>query len=423
MDISHLTRPNRLALIGLVLAVALGTFLRLPSDTFSTGGSLHAIAVLHPQPGFKQVGFDEGLYRSYVDSLIAGGIGSYPDIVDQYREVQKKLPGSILPPMRFLYIGTAYAWHQIFGCDALTALKQVAAFFSILTLFLSALFVCRMKGPAWSAAVTAMLAVAPTQLHMSQHALVDGFFTFWATLALWLFWENLRTLRDWRWLAGYALALMSLVLTKENSFFVWLGIVVLLVANRWLLFGTATRELVAATLLGPILGVVVLVFLAGGVSPMLETYQLSVSKNYQLTYAILTGDGPWHRYIVDILLVSPVIALLVIAKLFQIRFSEKPELFFAVFIVSTYLVMCNVKYGMNLRYANMWDLPLRILAFSMVLAITSRLGRYTLIATVGAIVVICAAELRQYILMFVQFPMYELVSEGLLRALHILKTK
>ena len=415
--------PNRLAIIGLTLALVLGTFLRLPPDTFSAGGSLHAIAALHPQPGFKQVGFDEGLYRSYVDSLIAGGIGSYPDIVDQYREVQKKLPGSILPPMRFLYIGTAYAWHQIFGSEALAALKQVAAFFSILTLLLSALFVWRVKGAVWSVAVTIMMAVAPTQLHMSQHALVDGFFTFWATLALWLFWENLRTIRDWRWLAGYALALMSLVLTKENSFFVWLGIVVLLVANRWLLFGTTTRELVAATILGPLLGVVVLVFLAGGISPMVETYQLSVSKNYQLTYAILTGDGPWHRYIVDILLVSPIIGLLVVAKLFQLRLPEKPELFFAVFIVSTYLVMCNLKYGMNLRYANMWDLPLRFLAFSMVITLTSRLGRYASIATVGAVAVICAAELRQYILMFVQFPMYELVSEGLLRALHILKTK
>ena len=30
-------------------------------------------------------------------------------------------------------------------------------------------------------------------------------------------------------------------------------------------------------------------------------------------------------------------------------------------------------------------------------------------------------ELRQYLILFVQFPLYELVSEGLLRALHILK--
>jgi hypothetical protein len=31
-------------------------------------------------------------------------------------------------------------------------------------------------------------------------------------------------------------------------------------------------------------------------------------------------------------------------------------------------------------------------------------------------------ELRQYIILAVQFPLYELVSEGLLRALHILKS-
>ena len=34
----------------------------------------------------------------------------------------------------------------------------------------------------------------------------------------------------------------------------------------------------------------------------------------------------------------------------------------------------------------------------------------------------CAVELRQYIILAVQFPLYELVPEGLLRALHILKS-
>ena len=34
---------------------------------------------------------------------------------------------------------------------------------------------------------------------------------------------------------------------------------------------------------------------------------------------------------------------------------------------------------------------------------------------------LCAIELRQYIILFVQFPLYELVPEGLLRALQILK--
>jgi hypothetical protein len=40
------------------------------------------------------------------------------------------------------------------------------------------------------------------------------------------------------------------VLTKENSVFVWIAIVALLMANRWLKIGTVTGELIIATALG-----------------------------------------------------------------------------------------------------------------------------------------------------------------------------
>ena len=69
-------------------------------------------------------------------------------------------------------------------------------------------------------------------------------------------------------------------------------------------------------MLGPLLGAVILVFVAGGLSTLLTSYQLSVSKNYQLAYAVMTGDGPWYRYLVDLLLVNPLILLLAIGALF-----------------------------------------------------------------------------------------------------------
>src|SRR5437763_12876905 len=294
----------------LAIIFAIGIFLRLTPHAFSPGGSLHSVAVLHPQPAFNQIGFDEGLYREYVNALSRDGLGSYPDIVQGYIDVQKKLPGSILPPLRFLYIFAAYIWHSIFGSEALESLYQVAAFFSMLTLALATFFVWRVRGPTWAIAFAVFMAFAPTQLHMSQHALVDGFFTFWATLVLWLFWENLQAPRDWRWLAAYIVALGLLILTQENSFFVWVALVALLVTNRWLKFGTVSRELVVATFLGPLLGVVVLIFLAGGIDMFIHSYQLSVGKNFALQYAILTGDGPWYRYLVDLMLVSPIVLIL-----------------------------------------------------------------------------------------------------------------
>jgi 4-amino-4-deoxy-L-arabinose transferase-like glycosyltransferase len=401
-----------------------GTFLRLPPALFDESGPLHALALLHPNPKWHQmqlVGVDEELYRGYVEEVSEKGLTHYPDVVVGYIEKQLKLAGSILPPVRFLYIFAGYLWHSIFRTEALTSLKNVASFCSITTLAVAAILAWRMRGPVWSVAITALVAFAPTQIHMSQHALVDGFFTFWTILTLWMLWENLHSVRNWGWLAGYTLSLALLVLTKENSFFVWIAILVVLVANRWLRYGTVTPELLIATALGPLLGIVILVFLAGGIDVLLGTYRLLISKNYQLPYAIKTGDGPWYRYIVDLTLVSPIIVLLAIGAVFRIDRTKRPELFLLMFIAGSYLVMCNLKYGMNLRYANMWDVPLRFLAVSALAGLIAPLRQRRTLVFSLAIAVICTVELRQYLILFVQFPLYELVSEGLLRALHILK--
>ena len=415
-------RSGRLffAILGLTLLV--GIFLRLPPSLFVADAPLHSLAVLHPAAGFTNVGFDEGLYRKYVNSLIRVGLGEYPAIVDRYIEVQRPLTGSILPPVRFLYILAAYLWHCLFGSEALAALHDVAALFSVLTLLVACAFAWRLKGPAWALGVAALMAFAPTQVHMSQHALIDGFFTFWALATLWLLWENLRTPRQPVFLVLYCLSLAFMVLTKENSFFVFVALCALLVANRWFQFGTVTKEIVVATFVGPLLGVVALVFLAGGIETLLTVYRLSVGKNYSLNYAIMTGDGPWHRYLVDLLLVSPIVLLLALGSVFRLNRAKTAELYLTIFIAASYAIMCNVKYGMNLRYANMWDMPLRCLAFAQLVAMAEYFRKYQIALIALAVVGICAFELHQYVVLFVLHPLYELVPEGLLRALQILKS-
>jgi hypothetical protein len=152
------------------------------------------------------------------------------------------------------------------------------------------------------------------------------------------------------------------------------------------------------------------------------SYQLLVSKASQTPYAILTGDGPWYRYLVDLLLVSPVILILALGIIFRLNRTLKPELYMSIFIAASYLVMCNVKYGMNLRYANMWDMPLRFLALSSLVALVTPFQRYRNIALGIAVALICAVELRQYYILAVQYPLYELITHDLMRALHILKS-
>src|SRR5205814_3606468 len=133
-------------------------------------------------------------------------------------------------------IFTGYVWHGLFKTDALASLRDVASFFNILTLALAALFAWRVHRSGECVGVAALVAFAPTQIHMSQHALVDGFFTFWALLTLWLLWENLRAPRKWPLLIAYTLGLALLVLTKENAFFVFVALMAIVALNHWFQF-------------------------------------------------------------------------------------------------------------------------------------------------------------------------------------------
>jgi Dolichyl-phosphate-mannose-protein mannosyltransferase len=376
---------------------------------------------VYPSTSFTGIGYDEGLYRGYVTDLITHGITSYPDFAELYVERQQKLPAAILPPTRFLYIFSAYLWHEVSGAEALASLHQISCLFSILMLFAATGFAWRLAGRWWALAVLALMSCAPTQIHMAQHALIDGFFAFWATLSLWFLWENLRRPNNAKWLALFGASLALMVLTKENALFAYVGLVVLIGLNRWLQFGTVTPRLLLVAIVGPLAGVVGLIFLCGSAETFYLTYRLLVSKASVLPYAIATGDGPWFRYMVDLLLASPLIFLLAWGAIFRLRFGDKPALYLLGFVVITFAIMCNIRYGMNLRYTNMWDMPLRFLAVGCLTDLTRSFDRRGPLLIAGAIALLCVIDLRQYYIFFVQHDLYELVTSGLLRALQILK--
>ncbi|HXA09361.1 MAG TPA: phospholipid carrier-dependent glycosyltransferase [Chthoniobacterales bacterium] len=417
----HALRGRRATLLALVIILLAGCFLRLPSFVFvDRHPTMHWLAPLHPTAKFQVLGFDEGIYRAYVSTLILHGLASYPAMADTYLQKQRSIQTAILPPTRFFYIGAAYTWHLIWGTGPRTSLNVVSSLCSMLLLVLSALFAWRLGGAAMGLCVAALMAFAPTQIHMSQHALIDGVFAFWATLSLWLLWENMQRPNRWLWLAAYAGALAVMVLTKENAMFAYIGILVLIAANHWLRFGRVTKGLCLVTVLGPLLGVVILVFLCGGLGTTIEIYRLFISKVSVLKYAIRTGDGPWYRYLVDLMVVSPAVLVLAIGGIFRLKSSERAGLYLFLFVGASFLVMVNIRYGMNLRYTNMWDFPLRYLAVLCLWQIFPRRNAQALLVGL-CLAALCTFELRQYHLFFVENDLYELVPEDLLRAVKMLK--
>ena len=253
----------------LILILAAGAFVRL-----------------YPSAGYKRVGFDEVIYSKYVSILEKKSLTDYPDFCESYVELQKREEAAVLPPTRFLYVYSAHLWHRVIGGEPYRALVHVSAFFSILALIVTAGFAFRLGGPWMSLATTALMSMAMNQVHQAQHAMIDGFFTFWCLLALWSLWENLQNPDRRRWLVIYGLSLAAMVTTKENSFFVVLAICGILVANHWLRFGVGSRALYLTTFAAPLSGFVFLVFLAGGLDVFFEMYRLLVEKSKVLPYAV-----------------------------------------------------------------------------------------------------------------------------------------
>ncbi len=405
-----------------ILLTLIGLFLRLPPFLFTRdSGALHSIAAIHPEPGFQNIGFDEGLYRGYVNSLDVTGLASYPDLAERYVVDQTRLPTAILPPTRFLYIFLGYVWHSLTGQEALQSLKVISSIFSMLLLIISTVFAIRAGGIRIGTTVCALMAFAPTQIHMSQHALIDGIFAFWAVTSLWLLWENLQRPNDWRLLLPFGVCLAFLVLTKENAFFAYIALCAVLAVCFWQKYGQITRLLLATMFVGPLVGVTILVNLCGSLGTTIQIYQLLVSKASVLPYAIATGDGPWYRYLIDLMIVSPIVLILALGAVFLIRPTDKVPIYLITFVAASYALMANVRYGMNLRYANMWDMPLRFLSGFCLTNLSARFGDVSRWLFPSLVALLCLFEWNQYLVFFVHHNLYELVTAGLLRAIQVLK--
>lgn len=392
--------PRLWAAIAMVLILATGIFLRV-----------------YPSATYSRVGYDEHGYIVFLQQIEKAGVANYDSVVDAYVADQYRRPDAIVPATRIGFLVPAHLVHQLLQCTRFEALQAVSCIGAILLLGVCAVFAYRAGGTVTMLGLTALVATAPLQIYLSQRALIDGYFAFWAVAAVWLAWENLRHPRNWGWLTAYAFSLAVLVLTKENAAFVVFAIFAVLVLNRFLRLGTMTPHLFVATVVGPAVAVLFLAAMVGGVWEWVEFYRMFVAKSRTNWYSIAAQDGPWYRYIVDFFLMSPVIVALAFGRIFQLRMSDRVDVFMTVFLGFSLLVMANVTYGMSLRYAAYWDIPLCWLAMSQVMVLSGRLPQARrAMVTVGLVLALAAVGLVQYDRFFIEGGIYDPTTSAMARA-------
>jgi 4-amino-4-deoxy-L-arabinose transferase-like glycosyltransferase len=382
--------------------------------------AIGAILRFHPTAAMQERRADELIYARSTENLVQLGIGGYPDLCLRHIVQQSKMDIAMPPPTRFLYPFFGYLVRSITGWNAQSSLVFTSALFTTGSLLLAAGFLRRLAGDAVSLGVAALLATTMNQIQQAQHAMIDGFFATWALLAMWSFWELLQQSRRRIWTVVYPLSLAAMVMTKENSFFVVVALGGLLILNRWLRFGVATRQIWLLSFIGPLAGFVILVFLSGGVDVFRAMYDLQFAKIETTQWAVNNGNGPWYRYLLDLTLISPLVMLLAIGQAFQVRLKDKGLLLMLSFVLLTFSMMARIKHGLNLRYTTIWDVPLRSLAAVQLLALSARISRPMLMPLFAASIIgLAAFELNQYYIICVRFPAYALTDREVLQALEI----
>ena len=363
---------------------------------------------VYPSAGFSQVGYDEHGYMVFLQQIERAGVLNYDAVVQLFVENQYQRPDAVVPATRIGFLLPAHLCREVLHCGPFEALRTVSCVAGILLLGLCALFAFRVGGVIPMLGMTALIATAPLQIYLSQRALIDSYFAFWAVAALWLAWENLQRPRHWGWLSAYGLALAVLVLTKENAAFVVLALIGVLFLNRFLRLGTVTPQLLTATVLGPTLAVLFLSWMVGGVWEWIQFYQMFVAKSRTNPYSILAQDGPWHRYLIDFVIMTPLTILFACGRIFRLRMTDRPEIFLTAFLGLSFVSMASVTYGMSLRYAAYWDIPLCWLACSQILFLGRQFPKVRpAILTVGLFLILGTSNLSQYHRFFVKGAIYD----------------
>jgi hypothetical protein len=384
-------------------------------------GCVLRLKVWHPE-GY-QPGFDEQVYMIYVGQLDAGGLSGFPEMVKTYITEVQKVEFVYLPPFRIAYTVPAWLLFRAFHLEDYQALRIVSALASCAFVLAGFLFARRWVSARQALAVLALLACAPLQIHLGQFAFIDAVAGFWAILAIGCTWESLQQPRHRGWLAGVVVSFFGLCLAKqETAVFVTQFLFVAVVAARWAGWSSAFpwRQAVALALAG-LVAVIVLAVLSGGLAPMVEAFSIYRERAKTLPYTIQTGDGPWHRYLLEYLLINPLTFLLATGFALRADFSTKVNGYLLVMIGVTGLVMTSIPFGMNIRHTVMWDLPLALFAVQCVAALTVRMGRSWLWA-VASVGLVCFTELRMYGTVFHSTThIYDTDLRFMLRNVRILK--
>ena len=358
---------------------------------------------------------DEGAYLRYAARIAADGVGVLPSLVHGYLADPTLRAESPAPLRVSVLLPDALAVH--WGGERFESLQRVS-----LVAFLALLVVAFAgfrghPGVNTAAALVLLLAVSPLQLAMARRALSDSLnATLW-TGSLLLCIEAM--VADWRrgWLVVGLVITAALLVKELNVIIVPIALALLAVdagrrgrlPSAWALVGIVVLPLALAAL--------AITAAAGGVQPAIDALGALTAQAGQNTYGLQFGSGPWFRYVVDFLLVSPWTTLLYVVWLGLLVAERGDDRRLVAWALVPLLFVAAVSPTLKfVRWALPLDVPIRLGAVLAVQRLVGdRPGRpWGTVRLAVVVVALMAVDLVSFRALFVDADIYDPSSPLLL---------
>jgi 4-amino-4-deoxy-L-arabinose transferase-like glycosyltransferase len=352
---------------------------------------------------------DDGYYLSFGRTLSEDGLRAFPRLFESWNASSEHW---IHPsPLRIGFICVSALWFELFGAT-LTALSWLSVVSHVAWILVTAFFAWRHFEPRRALLVTALASFAPLLLGSARQALQDSFLLVLLALACWTFVETLAAPRSRGWRIAFVVSFTLAILTKELAVLLVPAFVL-----GWLVERRGRKaELPAASFawqlaLPALIAAPLFVLAAGGFDPLFRTIRTVLASPATNPYAIRYGSGPWYRYLIDYICLSPGVTLLALgfagALLLRTLRERTARAEVQLGIVAAVLLLEMGFFTKNARYLMILELPLVVFASGMLCELVPAGARLRWVWIGAAGLLLCYLDWRTFEYGWVQHGIHE----------------
>jgi Dolichyl-phosphate-mannose-protein mannosyltransferase len=376
-----------------------------------------AVAVRLPTMfGVQRSGWDERAYAVFAETLDQGGVTGIRRWIHDYptNESLQKSP----PMLRVGFLVPAMLICKVLGNFSPDSVAWLSFASGIGLILLGTHFTDLLVGRKFALSCGILLVTSPLAAGLSRRGTQDGY-TALVFLACLYFFHNCWTRRTIAAHVALAFFLCLALLTKEAALFLYVIMAIAALYYFWAMKLRPRFWLLAAVVVAPIIYFVVEIAICGGVGNLLDSYRTYAALQSKLDYTVRYEKGPWFRYLVDFLAISPfvfvsaIIGLAAASAENSVRHGRELAL---IYLVGSILLFAQLPI-INVRLVLFADVFLRLGAVLGISYVASLFGTKRMqLAIFGLLGVFIISDAFQFYQIFVKANLYSPTTFLLLRA-------